>query len=274
MAIPPRASDRYIEKLASAIDSEVIKAKIAEAIFRPLLNPLLEELGKGYGAIVGDKLGKFKVDLSAEIDCAKILQEQRTKSLEERIDSLMPGLPCEGLPQTDPQSMEISLGNLGWDTQPSVLMERASEVLAALAITSDRIESLLPRSRTKPGSVCDVIIRNCTTELSTWQHSLRSLSMTYSAPDEQQRLVWLDRTKTHEQFRPTRQVRKLESFLGECEADNRGGTVSVEMRYRMVKVDNMFMALAAPDGIVWSNAAKARYTEDEMQAGSMIAASV
>ena len=243
---------------------------------------------KGVEAMMGKmaELAAEKVMLSmqAEVD-AKIdqrinpieqkIEDQGTRiiNLEAAVTSLQEGV-SEVKEQTKPkvsasvraipsfvpheQRVIATIGNLGWNTEAKILLERAREVLAEVGIEQSCYSGLSgPRREGSRAELCF----NSPSDLQRAKLLVREASKQYNDGH----YVWLDVKKTREEMRPARIVHRMAEFLGEVETQQSEKLpIKKVLNGKYIEVGDKRVGRVMNGAWHWDAFAKARYSKEQL----------
>lgn len=152
------------------------------------------------------------------------------------------------------------IASLGWDTEESVLIERARSVLEAAQVQSADILGLSAAvGRTRLGSVCEAVFAS-KAALSGAKVVVRGLRREYV----QGRAVWLDHRQTPAEPKAVKAVHKVADMIKEMEGGREPPMqVTKDLSTRRVMVSGRRVLFIADGQVRWTRDGVARYAENE-----------
>jgi hypothetical protein len=154
------------------------------------------------------------------------------------------------------------IGNLGWDTDEKILMERALELLGKANITQDMYTGLSASiGRSGTGSAAELCFYQ-SQKLQTARMAIKALRCEFSAG----RVAWLDAKKERAEMKPARVVHRLADFLQDIE-NTREEKFEVEkvMNGKFVKINGQRVGFTLRGEWQWTAWACSRYSVETME---------
>ena len=156
-------------------------------------------------------------------------------------------------------------GNLGWDTESTVLLQRAKQALETAGIQNEAWDNLVAAvGRSDRGSACEVVFRDAGA-LATARMQMRARPTTFSPPD---RPVWLDAKKTRQELRPARQVHRAAECLkdlGTSRHQMQDNLFEKNMLRRTVNYNGHMLAFVSGSQLKCANKAGDWFTDEELE---------
>ena len=201
-------------------------------------------------------------DLEREV---KVLKEEKKRNpAASSVSQARPQqAPGKVPPKTPYRERTVArIGNLGWDTEAAVLVQRAAGMLEKASVPSDSYRNLLAVSgRAGTGSACELSFKSAQ-DLQRARLSIRNLTHEFSAG----KVVWLDAQKEPEELRVLKVMYRIEEMLKEMESSRQPPLeVSKNMRGGYLAVGGNRAAFVFRGEVKWASWAANRYSEEERE---------
>lgn len=162
------------------------------------------------------------------------------------------------------------MGNLGWDTPDTQLIERARTVLQTARVEESAYTELVPATG-RAGTGSSVQIAFVSAErLQRARMAVRAAGVSFGGG----RRAWLDVQKTRDELRPARAVHRIAECLEEFEAEKpeeQRARIVKEMATKSVRAEAQRMCIFRSNGVAWTPAGRDRYTEEQRDLAAGIA---
>ena len=164
----------------------------------------------------------------------------------------MPDVPFE-------QRVIARIGNLGWNTTESVILDRAREVLTAAGVDPSEYNGLSATRR--EGSLAELCF-NSPQQLQRARLLVKTVNKTYV----DDRHVWLDVKKSRAELRPARIVHRVTEAVEEMESSQPSPQkVEKKLNGKTVVVGTEKVGHVRNGSWQWLAFARARYTPEQLE---------
>ena len=237
------------------------------------LTPLSEEgqaIVTALNLSIGSKIDQVSADMKA-VNNKVGKANERIDNHEERIAKLEVRATANHA-RSAPESSHVVvpreartiavIGNLGWDTPRSVIMERAKQVFTDAGVSPESFSSLCAITfKDDKGSTAQLCF-NQPAQLQVAGLAVRALNRTY----QQGRYVFLDVRKELSEWRPGQIVRRMADFLGDVEAA-RTDRLEIKpfMNGKFVKVGGDRVGFTFKGEWKWTQFAVTRFSREIME---------
>lgn len=152
------------------------------------------------------------------------------------------------------------MGNLGWDTEGSVLLDRATQIISDIGMSDKVIEMRAAVSKQGTGSCVDIMWTN-TADIQEAKFKVRCKNIIWTG-----RQVWVGRKKSREEMKLARMIHKTAEIMEAFEWDRPdGGRIEKNVANKYMNLNGVRMFYTLRGTLMNTVHAALRYTSDELE---------